>query len=501
MFVGSRTVTVPLQTASNRRTVINWRVDILVVLALLGGFLLLATGTISSGPYDYDESDYMYAISQGMLANWSDTPTLSLPVFIRQGLQQGLNTGQRSALSEWVRNSDDMVFYRHHHGPLYYYWLVAVSGGGRTGEHTMRVLTLTFHVLTFLAIYFGCLWVRPGPSGRLAAILCSLLYLWSYANIRTASEIAPHSVFVLCYISSLLLLAKMFETGDRRYWYGAVVAAALAFCSLEVSFILIATFVIFAFVERNILFPGWKWLDWRRFSLRSVALFLGVVLLVWPAAIWKLSFTKAYFFMTYLALFRKAPWDNLTLTQTWALRFSRAPVEWGFVGLSLLVFVFRRKQLKGISYVWILLCFAGMMLLTCLRVTSGSPRYISPFFPALQVFAGIVLASAMSGFRPPVRYLLLGSTAALLFWSAHRQYVMMPLPSTRRETALLEYVRSHGLEGKFLLVQGMDVPLFHYYFPRIRLRSYVEEAEIPELRHGVDGVLYTSAGIRYEPVR
>lgn len=479
----------------------NWGIDTLVILVLLGGFLLLAKGTLSSGPYDYDESDYMYAASKGPLANWSDSPTLSLPEFIRLGLQQGLGSGQRSELSEQVRNSDDMVFYRHHHGPLYYYWLMTVSGGGETDEHAMRVLTLTFHVLTFLVIYLACLWVRPGKSSRLAAILCSVLYLWSYANIRTASEIAPHSVFVLCYICALLLLAKLFETGDRRYWYGAVVAAALAFCTLEVSFILLATLVIFAFVERHTLFPGWKWSNWRKFSLRSVALFIGVVLVVWPAAILKLSFTKAYFFMTYLSLFRKTPWDNLTLTETWALRFSRAPVEWGLVGLSLIVFAFRRKQLKGISYAWVLLCFAGMMLLTCLRVTSGNPRYISPFFPALEVFSGIVLASAMSGFRPPVRYLLLGSVAALLFWSARREYEMSPLPSTHRETALLEYVKILGLDNKFILVQGVDVPLFHYYFPGIRLRSYVDEQEIPQLVHGVDGVLYTSSGIRYEPVR
>jgi hypothetical protein len=218
--VTARTVTQPLQTVPNRNAgFISWRIDAPLIFALLAGFLLLAKGTISSGPYDYDESDYMYAISRGVAANWSDSPTLGLPEFIRLGLQRGLSTGQRSALSEEVRNAGDMVFYRHHHGPLYYYWLVAVAGQGKTGSHTMRMLTLTFHVLTFIVIYFGCLWVRPGTTGRLAAILCSLLYLWSFANIRTASEIAPHSVFVLCYISTLLLLGKALETGDRRYWF------------------------------------------------------------------------------------------------------------------------------------------------------------------------------------------------------------------------------------------------------------------------------------------
>src|SRR6476646_5587897 len=65
IFVTARTVTQPLQTVPNRNAgFISWRIDAPLIFALLAGFLLLAKGTISSGPYDYDESDYMYAISR-----------------------------------------------------------------------------------------------------------------------------------------------------------------------------------------------------------------------------------------------------------------------------------------------------------------------------------------------------------------------------------------------------------------------------------------------------
>jgi hypothetical protein len=247
------------------------------------------------------------------------------------------------------------------------------------------------------------------------------------------------------------------------------------------------------------MFSGWKWRDWRNFGARSVALFLGVVLLVWPAAVLKLSFIKAYLFMSYLAVFRKTPWANLTLADTWINRFAASPVEWGLVMLSVLVFGYGWRRLKGISNAWVFVCFGGLMILACLRVTSADSRYMAPFFPALQLFCGFILAAAISAFRPVVRYLVLVSVAVLLFWSARSQFEMT-VPNFEREAALIAYVKDHGLEEKALLVQSADLPLLHYYFPHMRLRSFVDEQEIPGLTEGVDGVLYTSVGMRFNPL-
>ncbi len=128
-----------------------------------------------------------------------------------------------------------MNFYRHWHGPLYFYWLMALAPL-HLEERATRAWSYVFPAMTMLLIYAGSLWLLP--DGYLAAVLSSTLYLWSYTTTLT-NEIAPHQLFVLCYIAALLLLMKWRITGTPRYWYGAVIAAACAFCTLEVAFVLL----------------------------------------------------------------------------------------------------------------------------------------------------------------------------------------------------------------------------------------------------------------------
>ena len=59
---------------------------LLAVAVLVALLLFLITRNVSPNPYVYDEADYMYAASLGYCANWTDTPTLSLPEFLRIGM-------------------------------------------------------------------------------------------------------------------------------------------------------------------------------------------------------------------------------------------------------------------------------------------------------------------------------------------------------------------------------------------------------------------------------
>ena len=70
-------------------------------------FVVLFQFLPSSSPYMYDEADYMSAGSRGILANYLDTPSLSLLDFFRLGRDVGLQT-QRSSLSDTVRASGDV---------------------------------------------------------------------------------------------------------------------------------------------------------------------------------------------------------------------------------------------------------------------------------------------------------------------------------------------------------------------------------------------------------
>src|ERR1700736_4707442 len=228
----------------------------LILSVFLAGLVVLVWGRISADPFAYDEADYMFAASLGWAANYADTPAQSFADFLHTGLNRGRDASQRAALSEAVRDSNDVNFYRHWHGPVAFYWWMA-GRAAALDEHGLRASMLAFHVVTLLSIYFGCLWVLPGLAGRLAAVLCSALYVFSYPLVRTSLEIAPHGVFVPCFVISLMLLAKAVQTGDAKYWRMGLVPAAFAFATLEVALVLLATYAILAWEERRRFFPDW----------------------------------------------------------------------------------------------------------------------------------------------------------------------------------------------------------------------------------------------------
>ncbi len=303
---------------------------------LLGAFWFLARGRAQYGPFGYDEADYMFAVSRGVAANAFDTPSLTMPQFLRIGLGRGRDASRGSELSELIRNSGDVVFYRHWHGPLYIYALI-LSRQFLTGEETMRVWNTVIPMETALLIYLGSLWILPGAAGRIAAILGAALWLWSYPVVNT-TELGPHGLFAIWVVCSLFFLARAAE--GRRYWYLSVASAALAFCTLEVALALMATLFVYAWLMRERLKPD------VAFAAKSIGVFVGVVLVVWPAAIFKLSFLKAYLFMAYLAVFRKGAWgSNIGIAGTWWLRFATTPVPWILLAAAVVILAVRGRKI------------------------------------------------------------------------------------------------------------------------------------------------------------
>jgi 4-amino-4-deoxy-L-arabinose transferase-like glycosyltransferase len=464
----------------------------LTVLAFLAGFILLSKDSLSAGPFAHDEPDYMYAASLGLVANYTDTPSMPFPQYIRMGMTQGRDPGNRLGLSASIRSSGDVTFYRHWHGPLYYYWLIGTSRL-TTDEQLTRASGRVFAVLAFLLIYFGCVWILPGERGWIAAVIASALYLWSYVTVR-ATELAPHSLFVTCYIAALILSAKLLQTGRRAYWYAALAATALAFCTLEVAFVLLATVVICGCLARRQLRPDWK------FVLISAALFLGTVLLVWPGALLKLSFLKAYLFMAYLAIARKSPWGQATFLETWWLRFVHSPLEWLVLAGAVVLYLWPRS-IPEKRPVLPFLVFAAVMLAALLRVITDTPRYMLPFLPAFQLFAGIVWSGPLARLRALPRYALTAVTCVLLLASTYWQLPPRPPDAPSRNATLVADINGRGLTDQKLLVPQDDVPMLHYYFPRAQLRAYLDEGNITEELSQDDfrAVVYPGYPLCYQP--
>src|SRR5271156_4628111 len=200
------------------------------VTALLALLLIQMARNVAPDPYVYDEADYMYAASLGFLANYTDTPTLPIADFVRTGLARGRDPSQRHALSEQIRASDDVVFYRHWHGPIYLYFLIPISRLGLS-EIQVRTMMLAIPALTLAVIYCGCLWLIPGRLGTFAALTGGLLFVSSNSVIGS-TELASHQLFALFSIAFLFLLLKFIASRQDRYWYAAVIITGLAFCTL-----------------------------------------------------------------------------------------------------------------------------------------------------------------------------------------------------------------------------------------------------------------------------
>jgi hypothetical protein len=417
---------------------------------LLALFFFLIARKVSSEPYVYDEADYMYAASLGFVANWTDTPSMPLADFARAGLA---GDGRR-ALSERIRGGNDVLFYRHFHGPLFQYLLIPLARLGLS-ERAVRMALLAIPAASLAVIYFGCLWIIPG-----AALLSAMLFLTSYA-VLASSELAPHQLFALCTLVSLILLVKAIDTRGRRYWYGAVVAAGFAFCGLEFAIVLLLVLAVCCFVERS----AWR-LD-RRFVAKSVALFVGTVLAVWPAAILRLSFIKSYAVMTYLALSRHSAWGDQDFVETWRVRFVHAPLEWMLVLAGLVVWI--RNRPPKIYPVGL---FALLALAATLRVLTGTPRYSLAFMPPLDLLAGLALVPLFGPLRRPASLAVVALAVAGLYYGAWYQAVHQPHNPNPRSAAVVSYIHQNQLENKAVWAPHADVPTLHYYFPHMRVLGY-----------------------------
>ena len=460
----------------------------LILAAILAVFLFLARDSAPSSPYGYDEADYMYVAGRGFLANYTDSPTQSILEFARVGLGRGRDSGSRGFLSEYIRSSGDVVFYRHWHGPVLAYWLIAISLFS-PDEQLTRLLTLAFPILGMIIVYAGSLRLFDSIP---ISVMATAMYGWSHAVSRT-TELAPHQIFAVCSLASLIAAAPVVKTGKRRYWYGSVICAALAFCTLEVSFVLIATLLIFAWQERHCL-----QLD-LRLAGRTVLLFLGTVLLVHPASILKLSFVKAYAFMLYLALFRKGAWGDTTFGETWLLRLENAPFEWLLIVTALvLFFVDRRSQTR--RYSRILLYFSVLMILATLSVLTDDPRYLLPFLPVLAVFAAWAIGSWIQRWTPRKQALAAIFVCALMFTNTNLYVARHPVTTNLRAIRLLTSIRQQHLDRSSIIVPQHELPMIHYYDPQTKLKAYTDADSFRSLvsSAGADAIVFPD--LRLEPM-
>jgi hypothetical protein len=439
------------------------------LVLLIAGFLFLVWNSVSHGPYIYDEADYLSAASRGVLANALETGSTPVIRLVKIALDSR-GSGGRAALSNWVRNSNDVSFYRHWHGPLGFYYLMLVGVAGQS-EFIHRVAMLVPPLLTLIVTWFACWRFLPETMRFGGAVLTTSLVAWNFVATRS-SEIAPHQLYALAAIVSVVLLTLAIQTGARRYWYASVAFAALAILTLEIGFVLVFLLLIMAWIERKTLQTSASMLA------KSAALYLGILLVLWPAGILELSIVKAYMSLVYISIYRK-PWGDMTLLGAWQLRIAHSPVQWLLLVPALVLF-FARRDLPVRRVALPFLLFGGLTLLVLARVANDTARYDLPYFQAFNFFTGLVLTAALYNFKPLVRNLAIAGTAAACLFTTYaamqstREIGPGPVPQ------VLEAVRRDGLSSASILAPQSLVPVLHYYFPESRLRAYRDAAPTPD---------------------
>ncbi|HEX6047814.1 MAG TPA: glycosyltransferase family 39 protein [Gemmatimonadaceae bacterium] len=474
------------------------KIDLVIMAATLLGYAALAGPALPAGRFSYDEADYMYAVSKGFAANYLDRPTIPFTTFVKKGVEEGMRRqSTRHSLSEYIRSTDDIAFYRHFHGPLYFYWLLLHAKLLGIEEQTIRWASLTSLLLAYVAVYLGCLAVVPrGP--RITAVLASTMLLVSPASIATTRLITPHGMYVVTAILALVAMARLVDTGSIRYWYYSLAATTLALLTIEFAPLLVVTLAICAFVRRSALFGE---LDRRGLATllgQSTLLVVSVIVVAWPAGLFKLTFVKNYLFFTYVAL---AGARSISVPRMLTAMFDRitaSPVQFGVVIACVLLglYLLKRRQVDA----WILpfAVYGVLMLLASALPASPEPTHASSLFAALAVIAGASVAVVLARARPVFRGAATAAIVAVLAISGVTR-LRSPSNAVHLSDLIVEILPRGETPPERVAIPRVLLPTVHYYFPGVSTVVYSTSVTCGgvhalALSHELDGIVCTGAG-------
>lgn len=445
-------------------------------------------------PYNYDEADYMYAAQKGLIANYLDANAIPIQTFIESGLNMGNDKTKRTDLSELIRNSDDITFYRHYHGPLYFYWLNVLHFIGCKDENSFRAGTLALLALTG----FVLLWAVSKQRGITIFGLCLpiILLFGSEINIDTSAFITPHALYVAASLAAVAMLSHFFVTNKKSDWYKALTLLGLAFLSIEYAVLVALTFLLCLVIERKSVFPLQEFKVYARFAGQALLVLLLTIGVFWLGGIVKLTLVKNYIFFAYFTFVRGGEYGNGNFIDVWLNRFSASPVLFIIVILTLIYFVVKCKENRHLLPFVI---YPALVFLTSIRNTSPLPTYVSSILPPIFVLSGVAFSQIFAGkkYQYP-------SIAILLIIGGLEISLLPTLGANNRRDentnqVLINYLNQLPASDSSMLVPRLYLPTLHFYFPDKHWSAYREEFDdintvrLTLARKKVNGFLYVGS--------
>jgi Dolichyl-phosphate-mannose-protein mannosyltransferase len=464
----------------------------LLILTLTGTvFTLTSMNTIPSHRFSYDEADYVFAASKGLYANYVDQHSISFLTFLENGVAAVRGLNSRIALSEFIRQSQDTPFYRHYHGPLYFYWLRFSALLGGDSEYRLRLATLALHVVSFAAIYLGCVIVFKNEI--LPAMVSSFLLLLSPSNIKTASQITPHAMYVLTVIVSLFAIARLLQTRNLKYLSFTTVSLCFAVIAIEYALLLLLTCVFCLFLNRENLFAGCSRSQIIGILLKQGLIFITILVVFWPGGLIKLTVLKNYLFFSYFTLFRGDSYGTRGFLELWWWRVTESPFEYVVLLSLLLVFTPTLLKTKKCHEILPFVVYSLLILATTLGNRSTNPKYVSSLLPPLYVVAGLAASHIIAREKPRARRIFGLMILLIALTNTYFFYFRENAQTVHRSTILNEvvsFIDDNGLQDKKILVPISLRPTINYYYPATFLGSYVSTSD-------PDAILTRLASERY----
>lgn len=441
-------------------------------------FILLFRGSIPSGPFEYDESDYMSAARKGLVENYREKSSMNLAQFASTGLKAVHGQLNNTGLSEYIRSRRDLTFFRHYHGPLYYYWLAFTSRMTHGNEAWERFSGWTFHLLAFATIYLGLLSLL-GDTYRPAALVASLVYLFTANNIFTVDELSSHVPFIWFSIATLAVIGRMVVTRSMRWYYAALACCVISFCVLEYGVLLGASLVLAIWLVRKDLFASWHMRDAVRCAAWSALLIFGILLLLWPAGLLKGTIVEGFVYIVYLSRYRKNSYGNTTPLESWQSHFALSPLDFTVFFLCFAVALVGVWRSRHRNVLLPILTYAVLLFLSTFKNTATAPRYISSLFAPVYFVAAVVLFDMLKSVPKAIAIAGAVALVAALAISAWRITVMpylAPRPPSDMQL-LISFVGAHQ-QDKYFVPIGF-VPELEYYFPKTSIHSLRPGDAIP----------------------
>jgi len=440
-------------------------------------FFWFFRGVVPADRFYYDEADYMFASSQGFRANYVDEQVIPFGQFVQKGFSEGMHEEHRGSLSEFIRKSEDVSFYRHFHGPLYFYWLTVIRQF-TDQERVVRWATLIFIVGTAVVVFFGSTFFMGVHYWPACSVIFTLT-LFSPTLINSGIQITPHNLFVLVSLLNLVMLVKFLSTNNTFYWFLSVIFLGLCLVTIEYALVNLAVMAFCLVWQRQTLFNGWKKQQLLFFLVRSFGLWLLVTLVLWPGGIFKLTILKNYLFHFYYATIRE--YSSNSFLHLWWTRFRESPLEISFIAIFLTYYwsrFFSKRQVN--LHLLPLVIYSTVIFLYTIKNRSLNQTYIASMLPPLFMVAGITFAGWLNNsiFRNKSKYSFLVGVNLIILVNF---IIFYPIPYEKERkminNAVVDFFQANNYQEKRLLIYWKYVPTFNYYFKSIPTERYENDDE------------------------